>query len=59
MQMLLKIVHFILLIPLSLAMPADEKARLRLQVLEMFKHGFGSYMVRSAVSISLLYSLCS
>jgi hypothetical protein len=24
----------------------EEKAQLRLQVIEMFKHGFGSYMVR-------------
>ena len=27
------------------AMMPEEKAQLRLQVIEMFKHGFGSYMV--------------
>ena len=45
MLMSLKFISFLLLIPMLLAMLPDEKARLRSQVVEMFKHGFGSYMV--------------
>lgn len=50
MNMLNRLLLAILVIELSAtlvrAMQAEEKERLRLQVIDMFKHGFNSYMVR-------------
>ncbi len=43
--MLIKIFQILCLISAIGGMLPQEKARLRLQVIEMFKHGFGSYMV--------------
>ena len=31
--------------PIMTGMKLEEKAQLRSQVIDMFKHGFGSYMV--------------
>ena len=43
--MFIKIFQTFLLISSIVGMLPEEKAHLRLQVLDMFKHGFGSYMV--------------
>jgi hypothetical protein len=43
--MLIQIFQTCLLISTIVGMLPEEKAQLRLQVIDMFKHGFGSYMV--------------
>jgi hypothetical protein len=47
--MLIKMIYttYLLLIFMSviIGMKSEEKNRLRLQVIDMFKHAFGSYMV--------------
>jgi len=47
--MFMKIFYSILLLlifmSVMIGMKLEEKNRLRLQVIDMFKHGFGSYMV--------------
>jgi hypothetical protein len=45
--MLIRIYPILWLISIIAGMVPEEKAQLRLQVIEMFKHGFGSYMVRN------------
>jgi len=43
--MFIKFVQTFLLINVCYGMLPDEKAQLRQQVIGMFKHGFGAYMV--------------
>lgn len=43
--MSVRILLSFLFVFIAAGMPSEEKAQLRLKVLEMFKHGFGSYMV--------------
>jgi len=38
------LLFLLLLVPFTIGMSTEEKSQLRLQVIEMFKHGFGSYM---------------
>jgi hypothetical protein len=45
--MLLKNFPILLFISTITGMLPEEKSQLRLQVIEMFKHGFGSYMVKN------------
>ncbi|CAF1313573.1 unnamed protein product [Adineta ricciae] len=42
--MCVKIVQVVFLISAIMAMSPEEKSKLRVRVLDMFKHGFGSYM---------------
>lgn len=44
-KMLIKIFQILFLISSIAGMLPEEQARLRLQVIDMFKHAFGSYMV--------------
>lgn len=44
--MFIKIFQIIFLISTVVGMLPEEKAKLRLQVIEMFQHGFGAYMVK-------------
>lgn len=44
--MFIKIFQILLLISTIAGMLPEEKSKLRLQVLEMFQHGFGAYMVK-------------
>ena len=52
--MSIKLFQIIFLISVIAGMLPDEKARLRLQVIDMFKHGFGSYMVGSIIMFPIL-----
>lgn len=45
MKMFIRLVQIILLISVIHGMLPEEKAQLRQQVIEMFKHAFGAYMV--------------
>ena len=56
--MLIKILQTLFLISAIAGMLPEEKARLRLQVLEMFKHGFGSYMVEDNCFFYLMLIFC-
>jgi len=50
-KMLIKIFPILLFISIIAGMLPEEKSQLRLQVIEMFKHGFGSYMVKNSKNI--------
>jgi hypothetical protein len=56
--MLIKIFQLLCLISVTAGMSPQEKAQLRLQVIDMFKHGFGSYMVDNLmIFFSIIYNL--
>jgi len=42
------IIFLLTLVTITDSMTSNEKTQLRLQVVEMFKHAFGSYMVLSS-----------
>lgn len=47
-MMIVRLIIFLLiLVTITDSMTSNEKTQLRLQVVEMFKHAFGSYMVLS------------
>jgi len=53
--MLIKFFPILLFILTIAGMSPKEKSQLRLQVIDMFKHGFGSYMVKKPIeNISLI-----
>jgi hypothetical protein len=54
--MLIKIFQTLFLISAIAGMLPEEKSRLRSQVIEMFKHGFGSYMVENALFYFVLFN---
>lgn len=50
--MAFRIILSLVLVSIAVGMLSEEKAQLRLKVLEMFKHGFGSYMVNKRLTDS-------